>query len=183
MNTQMKLLALTAILTFPVASSFADDASTSSAAPSDPEIAHIVVTANQIDVDAGHFVKKKTHDRDVKAFAQEMITDHSSMNQQAKALAKKLHVTPKDNPTSDTMKSGAKDEMAKLKHLKGKDFDKEYVDHEVEFHQTVLDSIDNTLIPNAKNEELKNLIVKVRPTIEAHLEHAKSLKSKLAGQG
>jgi len=53
------------------------------------------------------------------------------------------------------------------------------VDHEVAYHQAVLDAIDKTLVPNAKNAELKALIVKVRPAFEAHLQHAKMLQSKL----
>jgi putative membrane protein len=63
--------------------------------------------------------------------------------------------------------------------MKGKAFDKAYVDQEVTYHQAVLDAIDKTLVPSAKNEELKSLIVKVRPAIAAHLEHAKHLQSQL----
>jgi len=35
------------------------------------------------------------------------------------------------------------------------------------------------MIPNAKNEELKALIVKVRPAFVAHLEHAKMIQATL----
>ena len=64
-----------------------------------------------------------------------------------------------------------------MKGLKGKDFDKAYVDNEVTYHQVVLDSIDKTLIPSAKNADLKNLLNQVRPSIAAHLEHAKHLQA------
>jgi putative membrane protein len=150
-----------------------------SSGPSDPEIAHIVVTANNIDIDAGKLAQSKTKNKDVKAFAKEMITDHTAVNKQATQLAKKLGVTPKDNSTSKNLMDGAATTTAKLKSLNGKDFDKEYIDHEVGFHETVLKTIDDTLVPNAKNGELKNLIVKVRPAIQAHLDHAKSLQSKM----
>jgi putative membrane protein len=66
-----------------------------------------------------------------------------------------------------------------LKQLKGAAFDKAYVDHEVAYHQQVLDAVDKALIPNAKNEQLKALLVKVRPAFVAHLEHAKHLQSTL----
>jgi putative membrane protein len=49
----------------------------------------------------------------------------------------------------------------------------------VVYHQAVIDALDKTLIPNAKNEELKALMVKVRPAFVAHLEHAKHLQAKL----
>jgi putative membrane protein len=79
------------------------------------------------------------------------------------------------------LKKGGEENMAKLKTLKGAAFDKAYAEHEVAYHQQVLDAIDKTLIPSAKNEELKALLVKVRPTIAEHLDHARELQSKLGG--
>jgi putative membrane protein len=64
-----------------------------------------------------------------------------------------------------------------LKTLKGAAFDKAYVDHEVAYHQQVIDALDKTLIPGATNDELKALLIKVRPAFVAHLEHAKRLQS------
>src|SRR5678815_3200195 len=147
--------------------------------PSDPQIAHIVVTANQIDIDAGKIAKSKSKRQDVQAFAQQMITDHGAVNQQAGALAKKLGVKPEDNDTSKSLKKGAQENVANLKKLSCAQFDKAYVDHEVAYHQAVLDAIDKVLVPSAQNAELKGLIVKVRPAIQAHLDHAKHLQADL----
>jgi putative membrane protein len=147
--------------------------------PSDPQIAGIVVTANQIDVDAGKLAKGKSRNKEVKQFAQQMITDHTAVNRQAGALAKKLGVTPEDSDTSRALKKGAQENVANLKKLKGPRFDKAYVDHEVAYHQQVLDAIDKLLIPSAQNAELKGLITKVRPAIAAHLEHAQHIQASL----
>jgi len=149
------------------------------AGPTDPQIAHIVVTANQVDIDAGKLAKSKAANKDVKGFGKQMVTDHSGVNKQATALVKKLKVTPEDNPTSQSLKSGGDDNLKTLKALKGKDFDKAYIDHEITYHQNVLDAIDKTLVPSAKNDELKALIVKVRPAFVAHLEHAKQIQASL----
>jgi len=148
--------------------------------PSDPQIAGIVVTADQIDIDAGKLAKSHTKNKEVSKFAQQMITDHTAVNKQAGALAKKLGVKPEDSPTSQSLKTGAAENTKNLKGLKGAAFDKAYVDHEVAYHQQVLDAIDKVLIPSAKNAELKDLIVKVRPAIAAHLDHAKMIQSDLA---
>jgi putative membrane protein len=147
--------------------------------PTDPQIAGIVVTANQIDIDAGKLAKSRTKNQEVSKFAQQMITDHTAVNKQAGALAKKLGVTPADSDTSKSLKSGAQKNVANLKGLKGAAFDKAYVDHEVAYHQAVLDAIDKVLIPSAQNAELKDLITKVRPAIAAHLDHAKMIQSSL----
>jgi putative membrane protein len=145
----------------------------------DAQIASIVVTANQVDIDAGELAKSTSTNPEVKQFAQLMITDHTGVNKSAVALVTKLKVTPEDNPTSQSLKSGGEQNVANLKKLKGADFDKAYIDHEVAYHQQVLDAIDKTLIPGAQNAELKALLVKVRPAFVAHLEHAKKVQAAL----
>ena len=149
------------------------------AGPNDAQIAHIVVTANQVDIDAGKLAESKGANKDVKAFGKQMVTDHTGVNKQATALVKKLKVTPEDNPTSQALKKGGADNVANLKKLKGAEFDKAYIEHEIAYHQQVLDAIDKTLIPSAKNAELKDLIVKVRPAFVGHLEHAKKIQATL----
>lgn len=147
--------------------------------PSDAQIAGIVVTANTVDIDAGKLAQKMSKNKEVKAFAKQMVTDHTGVNKQATALVKKLHVTPADSDTSKSLKSGGDANIAKLKGLKGAAFDKAYVENEVGYHQAVIDALDKTLIPNAQNAELKDTLVKVRPAFVAHLEHAKHIQASM----
>lgn len=153
------------------------------AGPSDPQIAAIVVTANQVDIDAGKLAKSKAQSPNVKAFAELMVTDHTAVNKSAVELAGKLKVTPEPNDTSKALKDGGDKNLANLKKLSGAEFDRAYVDHEVAYHEAVLEAVDKTLIPSASNAELKGLLVKVRPAFVAHLEHAKSLKAELDKSG
>jgi putative membrane protein len=149
-------------------------------APNDAQIASIVVSANQVDIDAGKLAESKGSSADVKAFGKQMVTDHSGVNKQAVALVTKLKVTPEDNPTSKSLKSGGEENLKNLKGLSGAAFDRAYIDHEVAYPEQLLDAIDKTLIPSAQNAELKNLLVAVRPAFVAHLDHAKSLHASLA---
>jgi putative membrane protein len=167
------------ITSFVFAFSFAALAQEPSAGPTDPQIAHIVVTANTIDINAGKMAQAKSKNPEVKGLAKQMIHDHTNVNKKATDLAKKLKVTPEDNDTSKSLKKSAMDEMAKMKKMKGADFDMAYVENEVKYHQQVLDAIDNTLIPNASNAELKALLEQTRPAIEGHLNHAKMIQAKL----
>jgi putative membrane protein len=146
---------------------------------SDPQIAAIVVTANQVDIDAGKLASKQSTSPDVKQFANTMVTDHSAVNQSAVDLVTKLKVSPEENDTSRALKSGGEKNLAALRPLKGREFDRAYVDHEVTYHEQVIQALDTVLIPNAQNAELKALLVKVRPAFVAHLEHAKHLQSNL----
>lgn len=147
--------------------------------PTDAQIAHIVVTANQVDIDAGQLAASMGTNADVKKFGQQMVTDHTGVNKQATELVTKLKVTPEDNPTSQSLKAGGEKNIANLKTLKGAAFDKAYIDNEVTYHEAVIVVIDKTLIPGAQNAELKALLVKVRPAFVAHLEHAKQIQSSL----
>jgi len=148
--------------------------------PNDAEIASIVVTANQVDIDAGKLAQSTATNKEVKAFAERMVVDHTGVNKSATELATKLKVTPQDNATSRSLKAGGEKNVSTLKGLHGAAFDKAYIEHEVAYHQAVLDALDKTLIPNASNAELKALLVKVRPAFVAHLEHAKKIASGIA---
>lgn len=175
--SRLALLSMAAVLT--AASFDAHAQNAADAGPSDPQIAAIVVTANQVDIDAGKLALKMGGSKEVKAFAQTMVRDHTGVNQAASDLVHKLNVTPEPNATSEALKQGGDDNVSKLKTLKGKAFDKAYVSHEVAYHQAVLDAMDKTLIPDAQNAELKALLVKVRPAFVAHLDHAKHLQAEL----
>lgn len=153
------------------------------AGPTDPQIAAIVVTANQVDIDAGKLAKSKAQSKEVKEFAQRMITDHTGVNKSATELVQKLHVTPQANPTSESLQQGGDENVASLKKLSGAAFDKAYIDHEVAYHEAVLQAVDKTLIPSAQNAELKALLVKVRPAFVAHLDQAKQLQAQLGKSG
>jgi len=162
---------------------YGEDAAAAPAAagPTDPQIAQIVVTANTVDIDAAKWAKAHSKNKDVKEFANTMIKDHTAVNKDAKALVKKLKVKPEESPTSKALADGGKENVANLKKLKGAELDKAYVDHEVAYHQQVIDAITNTLIPNAKNADLKAMLEKYAPAFQAHLDHAKKLQGDLAG--
>jgi putative membrane protein len=161
------------------ASLFLAATAASAQAPNDAQIASIVVTANQVDIDAGKLAQSRGSNPEVKAFGKQMVTDHTAVNKQAAALAKKLKLKPQDNPTSKSLKAGGDKNLKSLQKLKGAAFDKAYVEHEIAYHQQVIDAINKTLIPSAKNEELKKLLTTGLPLFEGHLQHAKQLQSSL----
>lgn len=143
----------------------------------DAQIAAIVVTANQIDIDAGRLAESKSTVAEVKAFAHRMITDHTDVNKQATDLVTRLKITPEDSTISKAMKSDAKRNMDRMKKLSGKDFDKLYLNDESSFHNAVIDTVDSKLLPSAENTDLKSLLVKVRPALVSHRDHADKLLS------
>jgi putative membrane protein len=149
------------------------------AKPTDPQIAHIAYTADNIDIKAGELAEKKSKNKDVIAFAKDMVRDHTAVNEKALALLKKLKVEPQDNDTSRSLTKDADAEMQKLNSLDGAAFDKEYAQHEVTYHRAVNDALRTTLIPAASNSELKDLLSTGLKLFEGHQEHAEHLVSEL----
>ncbi len=149
------------------------------AALTDPEIASIAVTANQIDIDYAKIAKEKSKTKAVLEFANTMMKDHQSVIDQAVALVTKLNVTPMDNPTTQTLLSGATETKAMLNSKSGADFDKAYVDNEVAYHKAVIDVVENTLIPSSSNAELKALLQSALPIFKEHLAHAEMVQKEM----
>jgi putative membrane protein len=147
----------------------------------DPQIAAIVVVANQVDIDAGNVAVKKTTNPEVKKLAERMVTDHTGVNKAAGELVGKLGVTPEPTDASRGLESNGKAARGKLEALSGPEFDKAYVDGEVAYHEAVIGVLDKQLVPSAKNAELKKMLVDVRPAFIAHLDHAKQVQRALAG--
>ncbi|MBD0285023.1 MAG: DUF4142 domain-containing protein [Bacteroidota bacterium] len=146
---------------------------------SDPEIASVAVVANQIDIDQGQLAQQKSKDQAVQDFAKTMINDHRSVIDQASALVKKLNVTPKDNAMSRKLKADAAKTMKSLRTKSGAAFNQAYINNEVAYHKAVINAVENVLIPQAQNAELKSLLQNVLPALRAHLEHAQMVQKNM----
>jgi putative membrane protein len=149
------------------------------AKPSDPQIAHIAYTAGVIDIAAAKQARTKASNKDVKAFAADMVRDHEAVNNQALNLVKKLKVTPEDNDTSKALSKQASEKLAELGKLKGAEYDKAYVANEVAYHKQVNGALETLLIPNASNAELKSLLQTGLKIFQGHQQHAEQVAAGL----
>jgi putative membrane protein len=145
------------------------------AKPTDPQIAHIAYTAGQIDVTAGKQAIAKSKNKEVIAFAQDMVRDHEAVNKQALDLVKKLNVTPEDNDTSRSLSRQAAEKQTELAKLSGAAYDKAYIANEVAYHKTVNGALQTVLIPSATNTELKSLLETGLKIFQGHQQHAEHI--------
>jgi putative membrane protein len=104
-----------------------------------------------------------------------MVRDHKAVNEKALALVTKLKVTPEDNATSKGLTKQADETRAKLGHLSGGAFDRAYINNEVAYHKTVNGALQSTLIPSAKNTELKSLLETGLALFREHQSHAENI--------
>ena len=143
---------------------------------SDAEVAFIAVTANQIDIAYADIAKQKSKDPEVLKFAETMQRDHRGVIDQAVALAKKLGVNPLDNAVSKKLVADSETTKKDLVSRAGKSFDKAYIDNEVGYHKAVIQAVEDLLIPETENGELKKLLDNVLPALKAHLMHAEMMQ-------
>ena len=148
------------------------------AAPNDAQIAAIVVTANQVDIDAGKFAQSHSTSKDVQGFAKLMVTDHGAVNKSAVDLATRLKLTPEDNPTAQSLKKGGEDNIANLKTLSGAAFDRAYIDIQVRGHESVLAIVQQALAIN-QPPAFANLLADAQSLIEQHLALALAVQGSL----
>lgn len=164
------------------ASDTAGAASSTAAAPSgltDANIVAILDAANMSDSTWGAIAATKGTSADVRNFGKTMMRDHHVLRKAGQDLAKKLGVIPQP-PADDNSQQQLKENVDKLNGTpKGKDFDKAYIDHEVEYHKSVLETATKAMAA-AQSAELKNLIQKAAPNIQAHLDAAQKIQKKMS---
>jgi putative membrane protein len=108
-----------------------------------------------------------------------LVRDHKMVRQEGRDLATRLGVTP--TPPSDEASARAHPEaMSTLRSKQGAEFDRAFLEHEVKFHQNVLDAVETTLLPSIKNADVKALVVKAAPAFRAHMMGAQRLATQLA---
>jgi putative membrane protein len=152
------------------------------AALDDATIVAIFDAANTWDIETSQVALKTSRNKDVRGFARMMVHDHRAVRQMGRDLAKKLKVTPMPPGKDFALYQDHVAIMKQLRSLKGKAFDKVYIDHEASFHQAVIDAVTNTLLPATQNAELKSLETTVAPNFVAHLQAAKSVQDKLGSK-
>jgi len=147
----------------------------------DPTIVAIFDNANTFDVETGKLAAQKAHSKEVRDFGAMLARDHAMVRQEGRDLAKKLGVTPTP-PAGDKSAQDQAAVMQRLESLKGAEFDRAFLQHEIQFHKDVIAAINSTLLPAIKNPELKALVVKIAPAFQAHLQMAENLGKQLAAK-
>jgi putative membrane protein len=144
----------------------------------DANIFALLDEANMTDSAGGAMAATKATNSDVRAFGKEMARDHHALRKGGADLAKKLNITPAP-PAGDTLPAAAqKGADAMTQMAKGADWDKAYIDHEVAVHQSVL-ALLQTAQGAAQDASLKAMITKAQPLIQAHLDNAQKIQTKL----
>jgi putative membrane protein len=149
-------------------------------APSDAEIAAIVLAANNTDISYAKLAPTRAESQAIKDFAARMLGDHTRVNQLVSDLLTALQLTPEDSKTSLDFRDESATKRDLMRELEGRAFDTTYIANEITYHTKLLGAIDSVLLPAARNAQLKQLMTNMRPAVAAHLAHAQQVRAGLA---
>ena len=134
--------------------------------------------ANTADITTARLGMKKAQHPDVRALAEMVCNDHLSVQQLGRNLAAQLGLvaTP---PDGDDSYARLADAYGELQDLSDEDFDRAYLVYEIGFHSSVIEAINEVLLPAIDSSELKALVQKVLPGFEHHLAETKRVAAEL----
>ncbi|XGC80378.1 DUF4142 domain-containing protein [Bdellovibrio bacteriovorus] len=143
------------------------------------EVAEILKTANDAEIDMAQAAKRRAENKEVKEFAKHMEEQHKENNKEAKKVTKKADIDMKNNDTAKSLKKDSKDRLAELKKKKGADFDKAYIESQVQMHEMVLRDLNEKFIPAAQNPEFKAFLETTKSHVQEHLSKAQQIQQTL----
>lgn len=158
---------------------FSTAQATSPADLNDLEIAHVAITADNIDIRYAHLALAISENPAIHEFAQTMIRDHNAVNGLTAALLKKLGARAQNNELSQTLVKNSKKIVDDMSKLRGAAFDKAYAKNELGYHKAVNGLVENSFIPNIENAEVKALFGAGLKIFKAHEGHAAMMVGKL----
>lgn len=150
-----------------------------SAILADTQIVQILKTIDEGEIDLSQRAQAKAQNPEVKNFAASMVDQHKQHKDDVKKVAKRNSIDMRNSDINKALEDEAERAYKDLKNADSESFDRMYIGQQVAMHQRTLDIINGALIPNAKNEELKNFLNHTRNHVTQHLQTAKALQTKI----
>jgi len=148
----------------------------------DDQIAKITETVDTGEVTMAKLAEKKATDKRVKKYAEHMVAQHTQDKKKVQSLSKRVQITPADSSVASDLEQTASRKCDELEQASKDDFDRQYINAQVEGHQKVYDLLSSQLIPNATNADLKNRLEEAKTMVEKHLNEAKEIQSSMASK-
>jgi len=164
----IKLTALGLALSFGLAGGMVSAAELSRG---DTKFLQKAAVSGMLEIEASKLAQERAQSQEVKDFAKMMVTDHTKVGEELKALASTKNVTlPSELPRSE------RNTIKDLTEKTGHDFDEEYAEEiAVDAHKDAVDEFEDAA-EDAKDPEVKAFAAKTLPALKAHLAKGEALK-------
>ena len=148
----------------------------------DATIAATASVSNQSEIVPSQLALQRAQDPQVRDFAQRMAQEHTRLETQMQQLLQQKGVAPMHNAFSYQLDQNLQPMMRELESASGTQFDLLYMDHQVASHMTTLHALETSLIPNARDAEMRTMLQnEVLPTVRQHYQEAIRLRTEISG--
>jgi putative membrane protein len=148
----------------------------------DAKIAAVASVSNMSEILPSQLAAQRAQSAQVKQFAQRMIAEHQQLEQQMQQMLKAKGVAPEHNAYSYQQQQNLQPTMRELQSASGAAFDKLYMQHQVASHMSTLHALDTSLIPNAKDPQMRAMLQqKARPAVAGHYTESRRILDSLGG--
>jgi len=144
----------------------------------DGEVLGSFIAANEHEAEHGRIASTQGSSQPIRDLGKSLVRDHDDLIQRARELATKQSITAAQ-PAADPVGQGHVDAVASVKGKSGVEFDRAFLQHEVEYHTALLKTVNTDWLPKATNQELKTFLQQAIPAFQAHLKAAQDLSAKL----
>lgn len=146
----------------------------------DAKILSSLIVLNKNEIAAANTAQQKSANHAVRNYAESMNKAHSRNLQEAERLSQKLDVAPKQGQTAAQLQRKGRQELAALNRLQNHAFDRAYINSMVKDHAAALQLLDQRLIPQATNPQLRQYLEATRANVAQHLKQAQAVQNQLA---
>jgi len=144
----------------------------------DGQLAAIIQAIHQDQMQEAQLAEQRATSPELKRYARDMVTSQRNIMNENQSVLSQAQITPSDNAVSQQLRTDAQNEMSTLEGLRGRDFDREYLDDQIRSHNKALELVDR-IIPNIKSPQLKAHMQSVRTRLEGHLREAERIQQKM----
>lgn len=146
----------------------------------DANVASTIGVINSGEIQAAQVATRKATSADTKAFARDMIKEHTAMQNALDSLLAAKNVVPETSPKAESIKSEAKAMQDSLSAMPAASFDSAYINGQVADHQKALDAL-NGMVNSVQDADMRAAIQAAIPKVQAHLDRARSLAAAHGG--
>ena len=158
------------------------NASASGTMMMDANVAAVAHASNMDEIQTSQLALQRSQNAQVRQFAQMMITEHTAVDQQMMQMLQAKGMTMQPNEPARAAMQATAATVANLSRTTGAAFDRAYMMHQVASHRWTLTSLDQSLIPATRDDQMKAFLSgKVRPAVAMHLETAMRLNTSVGG--
>ena len=149
-------------------------------ATSEEDMAAILMTNDEAEIAQGQAASTRATREEVRSFAQMLVTDHTAGLANMRDFFNREGVNAATgNAIAETLRANSQTSITNLGTYTGADFDRAFMQHQVDAHSWALNTVETAFLPSARTPEMRSMLTAKRAALAAHLDRARQILSGL----